>query len=222
MAFRAVHEPRRLTQEDFLAGVRRDTTTRRAYLDGIISTLPPASTAHTRICANFMQTVQAQLKGSVPSCQVFSQPLLAVAPHKPYGTSGMFTYPDVVIVVGPPDYRDVSCTALWNPTVIVEVAAPATEDFDMGEKFRRYRHGLPTLQEYVLVAETRPEIGHYRAMGPEQWPLTSYVDLDSVLIFNRLPVRVALADVYKGVLAHTTTDAEPLPREEPAWQWYDR
>ena len=42
---------------------------------------------------------------------------------------------------------------LVNPTVIVEVLSPSTEAFDRGEKFRRYRRWLPTLTDYVLVAQ---------------------------------------------------------------------
>jgi hypothetical protein len=39
---------------------------------------------------------------------------------------------------------------LLNPTVIIEVLSPSMEAFDRGEKFRRYRPWLPTLQDYLL------------------------------------------------------------------------
>ena len=48
-----------------------------------------------------------------------------------------------------------------NPTVIVEVLSPSTAAFDRGEKFHLYRAWLPTLTDYVLVAQDRPVIDHY-------------------------------------------------------------
>ena len=222
MPFRAVYEPLRVSQEAFLARVRRERHTRYAYLDGIVTPVPQESAAHTRICTNLMHALTAQLKGSIPICQVFAQPLLAVAPPRPSSSVGMFTYPAIAAVVGAPEYADAACTALRNPTLIVEVTSPQTEDFAMDEKFLRYRRGLPSLQEYVLIAANRCEIGHYRLLTPEQWPLTSFAALSDVLIFNRMPVRVALSAVYGGVFAPSPDDTDAPKEEIPPWQWYDR
>jgi hypothetical protein len=90
----------------------------------------------------------------------------------------------------------------------------------MGEKFRRYRHALTSLTEYVLVAETRCEVGQYLARSQDQWPLTTYTSLDDVLFLSRMPCRVTLRDIYKGVLVCTSTEGEPTLKEEMPWQWY--
>ncbi len=57
---------------------------------------------------------------------------------------------------------------LLNPTVIIEVLSPSTEGFDRGEKFQRYRHWLPTLTDYVLVAQHQPA-GRLRGWGWSWW-----------------------------------------------------
>lgn len=54
-------------------------------------------------------------------------------------------------------FRDV----LLNTALIVAVLSPSTEAFDCGEKFRRYRTWLPSLQDYVLVAQEKALLEHY-------------------------------------------------------------
>jgi Uma2 family endonuclease len=44
-----------------------------------------------------------------------------------------------------------------NPSVVVEVLSPSTEDYDRGEKREHYQR-IASLREYVLVAQDRREI----------------------------------------------------------------
>ena len=81
---------------------------------------------------------------------------------------GLFSYPDVVIVCGPPQTRDEHTDILLNLQVI-EVLSEATEAFDRGEKFQRYREHLPSLTDYILVAHLRAYVEHYHA--PERGAL---------------------------------------------------
>lgn len=43
--------------------------------------------------------------------------------------------------------------SLLNPTVIVEVLSPSTEEYDGGQKFDDDYRFIPSLREYVLVAQ---------------------------------------------------------------------
>jgi Uma2 family endonuclease len=218
MPFGPVHEQPRVMQEDFLTRVH--AADRRHYLDGIVTALPTESAAHRRLCRNLEQAIAPQCHASIVNLLVQVQPLLAAAPQRPYSAVGMFCYPDVAVVMSPPAYHDEQCRALTNPTVLIEVCSSATEDFDAGEKFQRYRQGLPSLQEYVLVAETRCEVGHYHKVGQGQWPLELYTDMDDVLLLNRIGCRLALVDVYRGVLDGAKGAEEPEKVEATPWQWY--
>jgi len=83
----------------------------------------------------------------------------AATPHQP---QGLYAYPDLVVVCGPSQYHDQARDVLLNPTVIVEVLSPSTEAIDRGDKLYRYRRWLPTLMDYVLVAQDRLVIDHYQ------------------------------------------------------------
>jgi Uma2 family endonuclease len=67
------------------------------------------------------------------TCRVYSSDMrVRVKP------SGLYTYPDVSVVCGPPQFFDNVTDTLLNPNVIVEVLSPSTEAYDRGRKFEHY------------------------------------------------------------------------------------
>lgn len=104
-----------------------------------------------------------------------------------------FYYPDVVISqepVAPEVYY------LAAPVVIVEILSPATETRDRLEKRLAYRR-LPSLREYVLVAQDRRAVEIYRR-GHEGWELETYGAGETFRLAS-LSIRMALEDLYKSV-----------------------
>ncbi len=77
--------------------------------------------------------------------------------------------------------------------------SPSTEAFDRGEKFDRYRHWLPSLRDYVLVAQERPTLDHYHRTAPDQWTLTTGRGLDASLVLATIGARLSLREVYERV-----------------------
>ena len=59
---------------------------------------------------------------------------------------------------------------LLNPLLLVEVLSKSTEDYDRGGKFEHYRT-LPSLQEYLLVAQERCHLVHYMRQPDNTWLL---------------------------------------------------
>ena len=70
------------------------------------------------------------------------------------------------------DATDRSGTTITNPTLLVEVLSPSTEEIDRGSKWQDYQL-IPSLQEYVLVnQDSRVEI--YRRLTSGSW---EYLDV---------------------------------------------
>jgi Uma2 family endonuclease len=86
----------------------------------------------------------------------------------------------------------------------VEVLSPSTEAFDRGEKFRRYRTWLPTLSDYVLVAQDRPLIDHYHRQEDGTWTLRALEGLQAQLHVPSIGCTVALAAVYDRLVFPAT------------------
>jgi Uma2 family endonuclease len=112
--------------------------------------------------------------------------------------TGLYTYPDLVVVCEPPQFEDQVQDTLLNPRVIVEVLSDSTEKYDRGTKFAHYRT-LPSVQEYVLVAQDRPLIEWYVRQGDGTWVLTAFSDLTATFEFATLAAPVPLVDIYRGV-----------------------
>lgn len=96
-----------------------------------------ASFEHNDITANVLVTLRALLRGkgckAVGSDQRFTVP-----------ATGLFTYPDVTVVCGKPEFHPKDRDTLINPRVLVEVLSDATEAYDRGAKFAHYR-SIPSL-----------------------------------------------------------------------------
>src|SRR5438093_3077263 len=135
MAWRPVpdRDHRLFTIDEYLA-LERTEEERHEYLDGGVYAMAGESPDHGRICMNLAVSLGTQLRGT--SCEAFSK--------------------DTKVHCGPMPRPGGSREGL------VEVLSPSTEAFDRGEKFRRYRAWLPTLTDYVLVAQDRPVIDHYQ------------------------------------------------------------
>lgn len=65
-----------------------------------------------------------------------------------------------VVYCGGPELDEEQLDMLYTPTLLMETPSPTTEGYDRGEKFSRYRQ-VDTLQEYLLVAQDAPHVGHY-------------------------------------------------------------
>ena len=84
--------------------------------------------------------------------------------------------------------------------MVIEVLSPSTAAFDRGEKGWRYRTWLPSLEEYVLVAQDRPHVEHWKKQPDGQWLVGDVQGLAASLALESLAVRVPLAEVYERVV----------------------
>jgi Uma2 family endonuclease len=222
MALAPTRQPYRFTVEEYLA-FERASEERHEYLDGVIyamdgSASPQAmageSEDHGTICMNLSGILFAQLRGT--PCRAFSKDTkVRCGPYRSHTREGLYAYPDLVVVCGPRQYHDQARDVLLNPTVLVEVLSPSTEAIDRGDKLHRYRRWLPTLTDYVLVAQDRPVIDHYHRTTAGQWELETLEGLDAYLHLSSIACTVPLADVYERIVfPEAEEDLTSRAREE--------
>lgn len=206
--------PSAYTIEEYLAA-ERAALERHEYLDGEIYEMAGESLAHGDICINLAGELYNQLRGTPcralsKDMKVLSGPLLKTRRT----TKGLFSYPDLVVVCGEPQFHDERRDVLLNPTVIVEVLSPSTEAFDRGEKFRRYRTHLASLTDYLLVAQTMPLVEHYRRQDRQRWELISVEGLEDSLSIASIDCTLRLTEVYDRVAF--PTEPPETDEDEPA------
>jgi Uma2 family endonuclease len=209
MALASTRPPYRFTVEEYLA-FERASEERHEYLDGVIYAMAGESPDHGRICMNLAATLVPQLRGS--DCEAFSKDMkVCCGPYRAHTREGLYAYPDLVVICGAMQFHGQAEDVLVNPKLIVEVLSPSTEAFDRGEKFRRYRAWLPTLTDYVLVAQDRPIIDYYQRASTGRWELETLEGLDAHVHLTSIACTVPLADVYERI-AFPQAEEDTTPR----------
>ena len=178
-----------LTPEEYLT-LERKAIFKSEYLDGRIIAMSGARREHNLITGNILTELNIQLRGQ--ACQVVSNNMRVKT-----GAKGAYFYPDVVVFCGEPQFEDNVFDTLLNPTLVVEVLSPSTAMYDRGEKFARYQE-LSSLREYLLVAQDRVYIEHYRLVK-SVWVPTEFRSLDAVLSLVSIACELPLQDIYRRV-----------------------
>ncbi|HKV09458.1 MAG TPA: Uma2 family endonuclease, partial [Thermoanaerobaculia bacterium] len=112
--------------------------------------------------------------------------------------TGLYTYPDAVVVCGEPRFEDERLDTLLNPTLLVEVLSPSTEAYDRGKKFEHYR-SIESLAEYLLVSQTEPRVEQFLRQEDGIWLFKAFAGLDATLLLPSLRCAVPLAEIYDKV-----------------------
>jgi Uma2 family endonuclease len=110
-------------------------------------------------------------------------------------TGTKFYYPDVMVSCGAFDPESKCETA---PVVIIEVLSDSTEAKDRLEKLVAYQ-ALPSLKEYVLVAQDKVKVEIFRREDKE-WQIESCAPGDEFRLDSidfRCPIEVIYEDVAK-------------------------
>ena len=101
-------------------------------------------------------------------------------------------------MIGEPEFTDADQDTLVNPTLLVEVLSEATNNYDRGEKFERYRT-LGSFAEYLLLAQNRPHCEHYVRQPDRSWILTEESRLDVTVPLTAIGCELALSEAYDKV-----------------------
>jgi Uma2 family endonuclease len=179
-----------LTPEQYLE-IERKAEFKSEYYNGEMFAMAGASERHGLIISNVVGELRQQLKAK--PCRVIANDLrLRVLP------SGLYTYPDVVVVCGESQYADSRKDTLQNPTVLVEVLSDSTRDYDRGRKFEFYR-GLASLRDYLVVAQDLPHAELWTRQDESHWLLTEIKDLNQSVHLSSIDCVLKLSEVYDKV-----------------------
>ena len=179
-----------LSPQQYLAR-ERQADFRSEYFRGEMFAMSGASWEHTLIKDNLAREAGNQLKAG--PCRVVTSDL-----RVKITATELYTYPDIVVVCEEPQFEDDHFDTLLNPRALVEVLSDSTEKYDRGAKFAHYRQ-IPSMKEYVMVAQDRPLIERYVRQADGTWVLTVFDDLTQTFAFASVPAKVALAEIYRGV-----------------------
>lgn len=181
----------RYTLEEYFA-LEKSSEARYEYWDGEVFDMSGVSPNHSLIESNLNLSLRLALRDR--ACLVFPANARIKVPNVP-----PYRYADMSVACGKPVYESIGgIEALLNPVLIIEVLSPSTEAYDRGDKFTYYK-SIPSLKEYLLVAQHRPHITQYVKQDNGSWSYCEVNELTAVLNLPSIDCELALTDVYQDV-----------------------
>jgi Uma2 family endonuclease len=180
----ALPQKTHMTEAEYLA-FERKSEIKHEFVDGEVFAMTGASEEHNLICASLIINIGTQLRGK--GCEIYAADMRVKIGKK-------YVYPDVTVVCGEAQFADDEFDNLLNPTVIFEILLDTTESYDRGTKSENYRK-LPSLEEYVLVAQHQPHIERYLRQADGTWNLKEANGLESSLELTSIGCTLQLAEV---------------------------
>ncbi len=176
--------------EEYLE-IERNAEYRSEYFNGEMFALAGTTREHNMILVNLISALSREL-GDKP-CQIFASDLrLKVNP------TGLYTYPDLVVVCGEQKFEDEKFDTLLNPTLIIEILSELTEAYDRGRKFESYRQ-LESLKEYILVSSKYMKIEKFLKQMDGKWLLTEEGNMEKSIELSSINCAVRLSDIYRNI-----------------------
>jgi Uma2 family endonuclease len=176
--------PEYLAYEDSIEG-------KAEYCNGEIYVMSGASLNHNRLTSNLHYEMRKRLAGS--GCEVFAGDFKI---HML--TDECFYYPDISVFCGPIDLVNKRNDIANNPIVLVEILSDSTRHFNRGDKKHQYMT-LRSLQEYVIVEQSRALVDVYWRNPLGKWEYETYLSMEDAVTFNALKISVPMQEIYAMV-----------------------
>ena len=179
-----------LTPEQYLA-IDRAAESRSEYFDGEMFAMSGGTLNHATIVHNLNLLLGVQLRDR--PCRMASTDLrLQTRPRGPY------FYPDIVVFCGKPQFASAQRDMITDAVAIIEILSPSTEKYDRAFKFEHYRT-LPSLKDYLLMAQDRVAIDHKMRLDEDSWALQQTTDPEAVVQIPSIRCTFRAGDAYYQV-----------------------
>jgi Uma2 family endonuclease len=197
-------QTRDYTPEEYLA-IEEFSEYKSEYINGQIIPMAGGTLNHNKLAGNIYAALNFAFRQQ--DYEVFIGDVRLWIPEK-----RIFTYPDVMIIAGEPEYVNNRTDIIANPVVIIEVLSKSTQAYDRGGKFNAYRT-IPTFQEYLLVDQTRIHVEQSFITGKKQGWFREYDEEDEAIALAAVPFQISLDDLYSKVKFEPAIE-EDLPASQ--------
>jgi Uma2 family endonuclease len=149
-----------MTGEAYLAWERLQPG-RHELWRGEVFAMAGGSPRHNALCVGIGAALHAALRGG---------PCRAMSADQRLGLEGgeRYVYPDITVVCGPLQLQPETTDVVTNPSVLVEVLSPSTEQYDRGLNWDAYQR-ITSLADYLLVSQEAVRIEHFSRQNDGSW-----------------------------------------------------
>lgn len=176
-----------LSVADYLA-FEESASARHEYIGGRIHAMAGTSERHNLIAGNVFAFLHGKLRGG--PCRAYMSDFKV---RLEINRDDLFYYPDIMVSC---IREGLETHYLRFPKLIAEVLSPSTDAIDRREKFLNYRT-IPTLDEYLVIAQDAPEVTiHRRRLG---WQATVLRAPEDLVELESLKLSLTIAQIYEGL-----------------------
>jgi Uma2 family endonuclease len=181
----------RLTVSDYFDNDQHSQDKLEFYY-GTIVAQAGATARHNAIVTNVIGHLFPQLRSQ--GCHIYPSDLRiqAVDQH-------VYTYPDLTIVCGTPQFLEPNELTLINPTVIMEILSLSTDAKDRSEKLVYYR-SIESLQEYILIDQNAPYVQRYTRQTAHFWYVHLTDSLQDEIALEAVGVTLPMKAIYDRIV----------------------
>ena len=197
-----VTEQRYYSPEEYLA-LEEAADFKSEYINGEIFPMAGGSTNHNQIAGNFYAELNFAFKKL--DYRVFMSDVRLWIPSR-----RIYTYPDVMVVAGEPEYFNDCTDMITNPKLIADILSDSTQGYDRSGKFEAYRT-ISTFEEYLLFDPTKIYVEQYSKTANKRWSLREYDAEDETITLSSVQFKIHLIDVYNKVnFEEVDVEGEPV------------
>lgn len=178
----------RMTVEEYLAWDLAHEG-KHEFVNGEVWAMAGAHIVHNLLANNLAGMLYQRLRGT--PCRGLSSDTRVLIDE-----TGLYCYPDLTVVCGPPETVPTNPPTLVNPRLVVEVLSPSTALFDKDIKFAHYRRRA-SIEGVLLVSWPERRLELY-TRGPDGWLLTEARGSESLAV-KLFGFDLPLDEVYDGM-----------------------
>ena len=177
----------RVTEDEYLA-FENASPTKHELIHGRIVDMAGATPRHVAIVMNVIAALVPRLRGT--GCRALASEQRIHVP-----ATGLYTYPDVLVVCGALEMHPRDAITLLNPRLIVEVLSPSTEAYDRGAKFAHYR-SIPSMRTYLLLSQDEPRAERFEKGDGAAWTIHEPVGRGAIVELPSIGVSIPVDELY--------------------------
>jgi Uma2 family endonuclease len=163
------------------------------YCEGEIYAMAGGTPAHAELSASATRFLGNALIGR---CRLSSSDLKVRIE-----ATDLTTFPDATVVCGERQVSPHDRNAVVNPTLLVEVTSPSSEDYDRGEKLSHYRQ-ISSLRVVLLLSHRRSQVTVLERSS-DGWEQRE-VRLGETLCLSSPNLSLSVDELYAGIELETT------------------
>ena len=178
----------KMTAEEYLAFLETSTV-KYEYLNGELREMGGTTDDHSAIVIRLVVWLSNALRGTGYRIRAGDTIIQSKK-------SGLYTFSDVCVVPGPPQFDDQAKRVLMNPALIIEVLSRSTQKYDRGEKFEHYKQ-IESFQEYLLIDQKKTLVEQFQRQPDGSWNPAKYNQLSDIIPLPSIGRELPLSVIYE-------------------------